>query len=67
MVDFNLMGQNQHPSKLKKRNSLVYGVLISSLSFTYPMITVLFFFSFFFMTVIYLMVMAMIYIVDNES
>lgn len=43
MVDFNLMRQNQHPSKLK-RNSLVYGVLISSLSFTYPMITVHFFF-----------------------
>lgn len=63
MVDFNLMRQNQHPSKLK-RNSLVYGVLISSLSFTYPMITVHFLF---FMTVIYLMVMAMIYIVDNES
>lgn len=43
MVDFNLMRQNQHPSKLK-RNSLVYGVLISSSSFTYPMITVHFFF-----------------------
>lgn len=46
MVDFNLMRQNQHPSKLK-RNSLVYGVLISSLSFTYPMITVHFFFFFY--------------------
>lgn len=59
MVDFNLMGQNQHPSKLKK-NSL----LISSLSFIYPMIKVHFFFL---MTVMYLTVMAMIYIVNNES
>lgn len=64
MVDFNLMRQNQHPLKTKKKkNSLVYSVLISSLSFICPMIKV----HFFLMTVMYLTVMAMIYIVDNES
>lgn len=66
MVDFNLMRQNQPPLKTKKKkNSLVYSVLISSLSFTgiCPMIKV----HFFLMTVMYLTVMAMIYIVDNES